>query len=427
LEPEKPALSSKSEKASGPWRPTKRQVLWIIGMVVALLTTALLIINLHPEIWKGLLEERNLTLIAIGVSLAAIIVLLAIGGATRRWTGFQGKTVWDFLQLLIVPLALAVVGFLFTMQQDIRQQHIEDRRVEQAQKIEDERAQQAQKIENERAAAERELAQQRARDVALQAYLDQMSHLLLEKDLRNSKEDSVVRTLARARTAAVIQGLDGPRNRNVIRFLNEAHLIGQGESSIHLLADADLQGAGLHDADLSSVDLSGANLSGANLDGAYLSETNLSGADLSEANLSWAYLDETTNLKDTQLKYAELRGADLWRVNLSRSGAGFWLKEVDLRDAFLYGADLHGAALISADLRGAWLKRADLHGAIVEDTDLSGAEVTQEQLASCASLRSSTMPDGQTLKGYKKGTQNGPTFKEWLKDKQASKKDGKDE
>jgi hypothetical protein len=66
LEPKKPALKSKSgsEKASGPWRPTKRQVLWAIGMVVAFLTTALLIVNLHPEIWKGLLEERTLTLIA---------------------------------------------------------------------------------------------------------------------------------------------------------------------------------------------------------------------------------------------------------------------------------------------------------------------------------------------------------------------------
>src|SRR5688572_638049 len=101
-------------------------------MVVALLTTALLIISLHPEIWKGLLEERILTLIAIGVSLTAIIILLAIGGATRSWTGFRGKTVWDLLQLLIVPLALAVIGFFFTMQQDTRQQHIEDQRAEQA-------------------------------------------------------------------------------------------------------------------------------------------------------------------------------------------------------------------------------------------------------------------------------------------------------
>ena len=189
--PWKPALRSKSEseEASGPWRPTKRQVLWAIGMVVALLTTALLIGNLYPEIWKVLLEERNLTLMAIGVSLTAIIVLLAIGGAASEWTGFRGKSVWDLLQLLIVPLALAVVGFLFTMQQDIRQQDIED-----------ERARQARNIEDQRAAAERELAKQRAQDEMLRAYLDQMSHLLLEEDLLGSQEGSMVRTLARART-----------------------------------------------------------------------------------------------------------------------------------------------------------------------------------------------------------------------------------
>jgi uncharacterized BrkB/YihY/UPF0761 family membrane protein len=99
VEPKKPALKSKSgsEKTSGPWRPTKRQVFWAIGMVVALLTTALLIVNLHPEIWNVLLEERNLTLIAIGVSLTAIIVLLAIGGASLGWTGFGDKTLWDWL------------------------------------------------------------------------------------------------------------------------------------------------------------------------------------------------------------------------------------------------------------------------------------------------------------------------------------------
>ena len=132
VESKKPALRSESgsEKKSGPWRPTKRQVLWAIGMVVALLTTALLIVNLHPEIWNSLLEERNLTLIAIGVSLVAIIVLLAIGGAASSWTGFRGKTVWDLLQLLIVPLALAVIGLWFAAQQDARQQQIENQRAD---------------------------------------------------------------------------------------------------------------------------------------------------------------------------------------------------------------------------------------------------------------------------------------------------------
>jgi hypothetical protein len=189
LEPKKPAFSSKSgsEKKSGLWRPTKRQVLWVIGMVVALLITALLIVNMRPEIWKGLLEERNLTLITIGVSVTAIIVLLAIGGAASRWTGFRGKTLWDLLQLLIVPLALVLISLLFTMQQDARQQKIEHRRV----------------------VAERELAEQRAQDEALQAYLDQMSSLLIDGKLRASEENSEVRSLARANANGVGK-VEGP-------------------------------------------------------------------------------------------------------------------------------------------------------------------------------------------------------------------------
>jgi len=60
-------------------------------------------------------------------------------------------TVRDWLDLLIVPLAIVVISLLFTAQQDQRQQQ----------------------IENQRAEAERKLANQRAQDEALQAYLDQ--------------------------------------------------------------------------------------------------------------------------------------------------------------------------------------------------------------------------------------------------------------
>src|SRR3712207_7422295 len=50
--------------------------------------------------------------------------------AWPKWTGFRGMTVRDWLQLLIVPFALVVIGFLFTMQQDARQQQIENQRAE---------------------------------------------------------------------------------------------------------------------------------------------------------------------------------------------------------------------------------------------------------------------------------------------------------
>jgi hypothetical protein len=123
------------------------------------------------------------------------------GDRESRW-GFREKTVWNWLELLIVPLMLALITVVFAWQEDVRQNH----------------------IENQRAEAERNLAEQRAQDEALQAYLDQMNNLLLEHKLRDSKEDSAVRTLARARTVTVIQRLDAGENLNVMRFLNEAVL-----------------------------------------------------------------------------------------------------------------------------------------------------------------------------------------------------------
>ena len=104
------------------------------------------------------------------------------------------------MQLLVVPAVLATIGILFTWQQNARQADIED---------------------------------QRSQDAALQAYLDQMNTLLLEHDLRNSKVDSEVRTLARARTLTVLGRLDPSRKEEVMQFLWEAELV-QGAILVHL-------------------------------------------------------------------------------------------------------------------------------------------------------------------------------------------------
>src|SRR5215211_5825407 len=171
-----------------------------------------------------------------------------------RW-GFRGMTVRDWLPIvgaLLIPVAVALGTGWITWQQA---------------KLEDKRAQQAQKIENQRAEAERELAVQRTQDEALQAYLDQMSTLMLEKDLRNSEEDSEVRTLARARTLTVLGRLDTSRKEEVMQFLVEADLVRgvDGRDPIIGLSGADLSGADLSGASLSGASLSGANLSGAEL------------------------------------------------------------------------------------------------------------------------------------------------------------------
>jgi len=73
-------------------------------------------------------------------------------------------TVREWLELLIVPVVLVLITVVFTWQQNAQQQ----------------------KLETQRAEADRELADLRAQDEALQVYLDQMSDLLLEKNLRKS-------------------------------------------------------------------------------------------------------------------------------------------------------------------------------------------------------------------------------------------------
>ena len=219
-------------------------------------------------------------------------------------------TVRDWLQLLIVPLALVVVvGFLFTAQQDARQQQIEDRRAE----------------------AERMLAEQRAQDEALQAYLDQLSGLLLEKELRRSEEGSEVRTLARARTATVMQRLDADGNRNVVRFLDEAGLTEVGRPSVGLLAGIDLRGARLGGVDLAGAALNDATLSDADLGRASLLDANLRGAVLSDANLSKA------NLRFADLIDADLNEANLNEANLSNA-RGITKEQLEKQTENLEGA-----------------------------------------------------------------------------------------
>jgi hypothetical protein len=268
-----------------PWRPKRRKTRWSVfwagGLVAALVAIPLLLVNLYqlyPGMWEDLSSERReltATLIGIVVALTVVIVLLAIGGASLGWTGFGDKTLWDWLQLLsalAIPVVLAAAGLWFTAQQDQRQVAIEDQRAE----------------------AERELAEQRAQDEALQAYLNQMSTLMLERKLLEAKPGDPVHTLAQARTSTVILRLDAQRNESVARFLTDSGLAVSSEASPRLLgeialSDATLSGAHLPNADLSNADLSGADLSsGANLGllGANLRGAHVRYADLSEANLS---------------------------------------------------------------------------------------------------------------------------------------------
>jgi uncharacterized protein YjbI with pentapeptide repeats len=190
---------------------------------------------------------------------------------SKPWTlkELGGKPVWEWLQLLIVPVALAVIGLWFTAQQDARQQEIESSRAEAAQDLEE----------------------QVTQDEALQAYFDQLGQLILERNLLDADVNSPVFTLAQARTSTAIRRSDEEHRDIILQFLTDSGLAGttvriagthitsidghppdgesspDGETSFSLLKGINLSGADLRGASLSQVDLSYANLTGADLRG----------------------------------------------------------------------------------------------------------------------------------------------------------------
>lgn len=246
-----------------------------------------------------------------------------------RWTGIADHSLFDYLQMIGVPVVLLLAGSFVSQAVN--------------------------------AASERQAAEQ-AQETRLKDYLAQMTDLVLERELSTASAADlvVVREVARAHTLTALNGMDGPRKRFVITYLYEQGLI-NGLDPLVSLTTAKLQAADLANAELFGANLVGAQLTTANFERTRLTFARLNNADLQRANLREALL------VDAKLNKADLRLADLADAQLANAS----LFDADLRSASLRDAHLAGANLISADLRGADLTRADLSGANLTDALLN--------------------------------------------------------
>jgi uncharacterized protein YjbI with pentapeptide repeats len=300
---------------------------------------------------RGLPRSSKRWLMLAVIATIAIIVWLAylmiVRGYAWPESGFEGKTIWDWLGLLIIPIVLGVGALLFNRS---------ERRTE------------------------LKVADDRQKEQALQSYIDKMTELMIDDRLLEYRDylgEPVVK-VAQIRTVTTLRALDIDRKNILLQFLFDSGL------ADFILVGASLKQANLSGADLSGAGLSGtrlleANLSGANLVETKLMEANLSGANLWKANLSGA------NLNEANLNGANLKGANLSGANLS----GAWLMQANLSGANLIGAGLSGARLMEANLRLTNLSGANLSGA-----DLTSAKVTDKQMTKAKSLKGATMPDG---------------------------------
>jgi uncharacterized protein YjbI with pentapeptide repeats len=233
------------------------------------------------------------------------------------WTGLQGKTLWDWISIILIPIALAIYAFIATEQQTAVMQQ------------------------------QKEITDNQLKSDILWQYTSTIQGLILDKGLLQSKSGDNVRTIATTQTALALEQLDGGRKGHLILFIHRSRLI-DIDNPIIDLSGVDLSLANLRGVDIRESDYSEANFSGANLSGAYLS-----GAGLSEANLSRA------NLSGTELSGAELIESDLSEANLS----GADLRFADLHEADFHEADLYGARVTSEQLKQA----KSLQGATMPD------------------------------------------------------------
>jgi uncharacterized protein YjbI with pentapeptide repeats len=333
--------------------------------------------------WQAIKQHPFIATTIIVALFAFIIFIFAVYTFGWGWTGFNGgygqvtthtpakdtvlppaKTLWDWLQLLIIPFVLAIGGFLLNRLQKDR----EEKAIVKREK--DER-----KAAKKRASVEREAALDNQREVALREYIDKLSELLLKERLRDSQEGDEVRSVARARTIAILRQLDKNRKVIVLQFLHQAKLIA-ADTLIIPLDDADLREVDLGVMSFVKAAMNKTRLNRANFQNAFLIGIHLRWADLTGANLSRANISQA-NLEKAILYQANLSEAYLYKTNLS-------------------GADLREAELDHADLGRATLREAKLDGADLQEAKLEGATgISVEELEKKAkSLKGAIMPDG---------------------------------
>jgi hypothetical protein len=220
-----------------------------------------------------------------------LVIIISNWISNFKWSGFQKKSFWDWLQLLIVPLMLAFGAFYLNYASETR---------------------------------DKQIAEEGKQQELLKDYFSKMQTLILaEKTLPKSNNKPTAspsldqnqpklspesQAIARALTLAVLDELDGPRKGKVITYLAESNLINKPNPEIKLdranlqdivLQDVDMNGVKIYKADMTRANLTDVKLTNADLTLSIFSSATLQRVDFSGAtlNLSNFYNTKLKNIK----------------------------------------------------------------------------------------------------------------------------------
>ncbi|MCA9919612.1 MAG: pentapeptide repeat-containing protein [Anaerolineales bacterium] len=290
-----------------------------------------------PKAYKWLWSKK-FHLLVIGV--VVIFISMALfskqkGYVWPEWTGFgdytdqngefyRGKTLYDWLELLIIPTALGIIVWFLNKQDN---------------------------------ANDRILTKDNQRQAILDDYLNTMATYVLENQLCLSEKGSEIRNIARVRTISVLRELDGERKGQVLNFLSGANLIKKPDPVINLHG-ADFSHTKFDDTfeygpynetgigiDLSNSQLQSCNFYKASLTGANFDNSELAHSNFSESCLRFASFENTSfyqtyffksDLSETRFNNVWSKNANFGKANLRGADMGdfyFLYREWQFQDA----------------------------------------------------------------------------------------------
>jgi len=186
----------------------------------------------HREFFRNPLTW--IFLATIGIFIAVVLHVLLAKDKDLTTIKWLGKSLWDWMELVLVPLLLAVGAIVI-------KQVLEDRdkkHREQEKEIEDKRREQEKEIENKRREQEKKIEDKRRGQEALKDYLAQITELLISQDWPSLEQDEnpkleresgekthQVTAIARALTLAVLRELDRLQKGSLISFLIDSKAV----------------------------------------------------------------------------------------------------------------------------------------------------------------------------------------------------------
>lgn len=231
----------------------------------------------------------------IKIILIAIIVLFSFYIAynaifpytSAEWMGFvtydkntneqDVKKLWDWLDLLIIPLSIAIIGWIYKENEKLRDSKKE--------------------FENKQ-------------NETLDSYFRVISDLIIKSHLLDNKLNSESKIIARTRTIVAIENLNSERKGQVLQFLHESNLI---NNVIELL------GANFKSSEVSGIVLRNTTIKGvyfcdSKFIKSYLDNSDLTSCDFTNTDFSDSSM-QNTNLSYTKLINCKLVNIDLTTVN----------------------------------------------------------------------------------------------------------------